>query len=259
VPLDLLPPQGLPGLSQPLPAARVKARPRRRQLGCGGLREAATIASTMPSLPTLAVYALTAVVVLLVPGPAVLYIVSQSVRQGRHAGIASVLGIHTGTLVQVVAAVLGASWLLLSSAVAFSAVKYVGAAYLIYLGVRKLLGRDEGQAIQARAEPRRLARTYYQGVLVNVLNPKLALFFFAFLPQFVDPARGAVAAQVATFGVVFVLLGLCTDGAYALVAGTVGPWLRRNARLLRGERYVVGTTFVGLGVAAAVSGARRTR
>ncbi len=207
----------------------------------------------------LALYVVTAVIVLLVPGPAVLFIVSQSVRQGRRAGIASVLGIHTGTLVQVVAAVLGGSWLLLSSALTYSAVKYLGAAYLVYLGVRKLLGWDESHSVQAAAPSKSLVRLFYQGVLVNVLNPKLALFFFAFLPQFVDRSRGAVPVQVATFGVVFVLLGLCTDGGWALVAGTVGPWLRSNVRLLRGERYVVGTTFIGLGVAAALSGARRTR
>jgi threonine/homoserine/homoserine lactone efflux protein len=212
----------------------------------------------MPSPSILALYAATAVLVLLIPGPAVLYIVSQSVRQGRRAGIASVLGIHAGTLVQVVFAVLGGSYLLLSSALTYSLVKYLGAAYLVYLGVRKLLGRDEPAVISTEASPRSPARLFFQGVLVNVLNPKLALFFFAFLPQFVDPSRGAVPAQVATFGIVFVLLGLCTDGTYAMVAGTVGPWLRGHARLLRGERYVVGTTFIGLGVAAAFSGHRRT-
>jgi threonine/homoserine/homoserine lactone efflux protein len=215
----------------------------------------------MPSPSTLLVYAVTAVIVLLVPGPAVLYIVSQSVRQGRRAGIASVLGIHTGTLVQVVAAVLGASWLLVSSALAFTVVKYLGAAYLVYLGVRKLLGRDEPLAAEpgAEARPKRPVRLFYQGVLVNVLNPKLALFFLAFLPQFVDRARGAVPVQVATFGIAFVLLGLCTDTSYALVAGTVGPWLREHVRLLRGERYVVGGAFVGLGVAAAFSTTDRSR
>ena len=213
----------------------------------------------MPSPSILALYAVAAVIVLLVPGPAVLYIVSQSLRQGRRAGIASVLGIHAGTLVQVAVAVLGGSYLLLTSALTYSLVKYLGAAYLIYLGVRKLLGRDEPRAIEAGAPPRSTALLFYQGMFVNVLNPKLALFFFAFLPQFVDRSRGAVPVQVATFGIVFVLLGLCTDGCYALVAGTVGPWLRGHARLLRGERYVVGTTFIGLGVAAALTGTRRTR
>jgi threonine/homoserine/homoserine lactone efflux protein len=213
----------------------------------------------MPSPSILALYAATAVIVLLIPGPAVLYIVSQSVRQGRRAGIASVLGIHAGTLVQVVVAVLGGSYLLLSSALTFSVVKYLGAAYLVYLGVRKLLGRDEAPDIQTDARPSSAARLFYQGMLVNVLNPKLALFFFAFLPQFVDPSRGAVPLQVATFGIVFVLIGLCTDGSYALVAGSVGPWLRGHVRLVRGERYVVGTTFIGLGVAAALTGSRRTR
>jgi threonine/homoserine/homoserine lactone efflux protein len=215
----------------------------------------------MPSLSTLLVYAVAAVAVLLVPGPAVLYIVSQSVRQGRRAGIASVLAVHTGTLVQVVAAVLGASWLLASSALAFSVVRHLGAAYLVYLGARKLLGKDDQPAVEpgVAPRPRRPARLFYRGVLVNVLNPKLALFFLAFLPQFVDRARGDVPLQVATFGVAFVLLGLCTDTSYALVAGTVGPWLRGHARLLRGERYVVGSAFVGLGVAAAFPGGDRTR
>ena len=217
----------------------------------------------MPNSSTLLVYAATAVAVLLVPGPAVLYIVSQSVRQGRRAGIASVLGIHAGTLVQVTAAVIGASWLLLSSALAYSVVKYLGAAYLVYLGVRKLLGRDETLGVEpespSRTQPKRPARLFYEGALVNMLNPKLALFFLAFLPQFVDPSRGPVPVQVATFGVMFVLLGLVTDSSYAMVAGTVGPWLRGHARLLRGERYVVGSAFVGLGVATALSGSDRTR
>lgn len=228
----------------------------------------------MPSPSVLALYAAAAVAVLLIPGPAVLYIVSQSVRQGRRAGIASVLGIHAGTLVQVAFAVLGGSYLLVASSLTFSVVKYLGAAYLVYLGVRKLLGRDEQIVVgtedpaapgasrapaAAPASRRTAARLFYQGMLVNVLNPKLALFFFAFLPQFVDRSRGAVPAQVATFGIVFVLLGLCTDGTYALVAGSIGPWLRGHARVLRGERYVVGATFIGLGVAAALSGSRRTR
>jgi threonine/homoserine/homoserine lactone efflux protein len=210
----------------------------------------------MPTPATLALYVATATVVLIIPGPAVLYIVSQGVRHGPRAGVTAVLGIHAGTLVQVIAAVAGLSWVLVSSAWAFTVVKYAGAAYLIYLGVRKLLSKDEVQFIAAVPAKSR-ARLFREGILVNILNPKLALFFLAFLPQFVDPARGALPVQIAVFGLVFVLLGLCTDGTYALLAGAVGPWLRRSTRFLRGERYVVGGTFIGLGVAAALTPGRQ--
>jgi threonine/homoserine/homoserine lactone efflux protein len=211
----------------------------------------------MPTFPTITWYVAAAAVVLIIPGPAVLYIVSQGVRHGRRAGVTAVLGIHAGTLVQVLAAVAGLSWVLVSSAAAFTVVKYLGAAYLIYLGVRKLLSKDETPVIGAPAAKSR-ARLFREGTLVNILNPKLALFFLAFLPQFVDPARGVIPVQIAVFGLVFVLLGLITDGAYALLAGVVGPWLRGSARFLRGERYVVGGTFIGLGVVAALTPERHT-
>jgi threonine/homoserine/homoserine lactone efflux protein len=212
----------------------------------------------MPTLSTLALYALTAAVVLIIPGPAVLYVVSQGVRHGRRAGVTAVLGIHGGTLVQVIAAVAGLSWVLVSSALAFTVVKYAGAAYLIYLGVRKLLSKDEVLRFESAPSASR-ARLFRDGILVNILNPKLALFFLAFLPQFVDATRGAIPAQIAVFGLVFVLIGLCTDSTYALLAGSVGPWLRRSARFLRGERYVVGGTFIGLGVVAALTPGHRSR
>jgi threonine/homoserine/homoserine lactone efflux protein len=219
----------------------------------------------MPTLSTFALYVLTATIVLIVPGPAVLYVVSQGVRHGPRAGITAVLGIHVGTLVQLAAAVIGLSWLLMASSVAFTVVKYVGAAYLIYLGVRALLGRGHepvatvamGESTAGRTAGRTARRLFGEGVLVNVLNPKIALFFLAFVPQFVDPARGAVTGQVVAFGLVFVLLGLCTDGGYALLAGVVGPWLRRSTRFLRGERYVVGCTFIGLGAVAALTPVRQ--
>jgi threonine/homoserine/homoserine lactone efflux protein len=206
----------------------------------------------MPTLSTLALYVVTATVVLIIPGPAVLYVVSQGVRHGRRAGVTAVLGIHGGTLVQVIAAVAGLSWVLVSSALAFTVVKYAGAAYLIYLGVRKLLSKDEVVQIEDAPAASR-ARLFRDGILVNILNPKLALFFLAFLPQFVDATRGAIPAQIAVFGLVFVLIGLCTDSTYALVAGSLGPWLRHSARFLRRERYVVGGTFIGLGVVAALT------
>lgn len=211
---------------------------------------------TMPTGSVLAVFVFTATIVLIVPGPAVLFIVAQGVRQGPRAGLICVLGAHTGTLIQVAAAVAGLSWILLSSALAFDVVKYLGAAYLIYLGVRTLLRKP----VQAEIEiaPRPAARLFTEGVLVNTLNPKLALFFLAFLPQFVDPGRGSVSTQIAVFGIVFIALGVCTDSAYALLAGVIGPWLRRSTRFLRGERLVVGGTFIGLGAVAALTPGHRS-
>jgi threonine/homoserine/homoserine lactone efflux protein len=210
----------------------------------------------MPDASQLALFALAALALLAIPGPAVLFIVAQSVGHGRRAGLVSVLGIHAGSLVHVAAATVGLSSLLVSSAEAYTAVKYAGAAYLVWLGVRRLLGRDRTDTVDGlgRAGRGRLLR---QAFVVNVLNPKTALFFFAFLPQFVEPSAGSVALQTATFGLVFVLLGLITDGLWALAAGTASAWLKDSAVFLRAERFVSGAVLVGLGVATAVSGPRR--
>lgn len=207
----------------------------------------------MPDPSKLAFFIAAAIALLVTPGPAVLYIVARSVDQGRLAGVASVLGIEVGTLVHVGGASLGLSALLLSSALAFSVVKYLGAAYLVFLGVRRLLAREEAQRLAA-AEHKSLSRIFAQGVLVNLLNPKTALFFFAFLPQFVDVSKGAIGAQVLVLGVIFVMIAVCSDGLYALLAGTAGNWLRGNLRFLRAQRYLGGTALVVLGVTAAVSG-----
>ena len=201
----------------------------------------------MPDWDSLGLFSLAALALLLVPGPAVLFIVAQSVDQGRVAGLVSVAGIHLGTLVHTLAAAVGLSALIVSSAVAFSVVKYAGAAYLIYLGVRRLLERDPPGTVTARRQP--LASLFWRGALVNVLNPKTALFFFAFLPQFVDPSR-AVWSQVIAFGLLFVALGFVSDGLYALTAGTFGGWLRRRPRALR---LGSGSVYVGLGAALALS------
>jgi threonine/homoserine/homoserine lactone efflux protein len=212
----------------------------------------------MPDAATLAVFAVAAVTLLVIPGPAVLYIVSRSVGQGRAAGLASVCGIHVGSLLHVAAAALGLSALLVSSALAYDAVRYLGAAYLVWLGVQRLLARDEA-AGTAGAARERLGRVFAQGVVVNVLNPKTALFFFAFLPQFVDAAAGSVPLQVAVLGATFVGLGLVTDGAYALLASTGAGLLRRRRRVARASRLVSGGVLVGLGVTTALAGSRSTR
>jgi len=212
--------------------------------------------SLLPSSNDLLLFMTATVILLLIPGPAVLYVLARSVDQGRKAGLASCSGIATGSLVHVMAATLGLSALLLSSAVAYSMVKYAGAAYLFYLGIKKLRERPlaDGEVKHVPALP--LRRVYTQGVLVEALNPKVAIFFFAFLPQFVNPARGHVSLQFFALGMLFTLMGFTTDSAWALTAGSAAGWLRRNRTFIRNERYVSGTVYLGLGMATAVSGSR---
>jgi threonine/homoserine/homoserine lactone efflux protein len=211
----------------------------------------------IPSAGSLGLFIVAALALLVVPGPAVLYIVARSVAQGRAAGFVSDLGIHSATLVHVAAASLGLSALLASSAVAFSVVKYAGAAYLIWIGLRKLFGREETPDVDMALKPRSRARLFREGFVVNLLNPKTALFFLAFLPQFVEVGRGHVAMQIAFLGIVFTLLGLVSDGCYALAAGTLGDRLRRSRAYLRFERTISGVLFIGLGVSAALTGSHR--
>jgi threonine/homoserine/homoserine lactone efflux protein len=211
----------------------------------------------IPGASSISVFAAAAALLLLTPGPAVLYIVARSVEQGRIAGLVSVFGITTGTLVHVLASTLGLSALLASSAIAFAIVKYAGAAYLIYLGVRRILTRVETPASPLKLQTRSLRKLYRDGFIVNVLNPKTGLFFLAFLPQFVDPARGSVPMQLAFLGLLFTLMGLLSDGTYALIAGTAGAWVKRRSRYLEWERYATGGVFIGLGVTAALTGGRK--
>jgi threonine/homoserine/homoserine lactone efflux protein len=210
----------------------------------------------MPSLSTYALYVVAALILLAIPGPAVLFVIAQSVGRGKRVGLVSVLGLHAGSLVHVAAAALGISSLLLASATAFSVVKYAGAAYLVVLGLRRLLTRETGAGAPLDGAGG-LARHFRQGFVVNVLNPKTALFFFAFLPQFVDPASGLPALQVTILGLTFVALGLVTDGLWALASSTAGERLRRSTRFPRIERYASGSVLVGLGVATAISGSHR--
>jgi threonine/homoserine/homoserine lactone efflux protein len=203
-------------------------------------------------LPNLPVFLLAALILLLTPGPAVLYIIARSMDQGRLAGFVSVLSIESGNSVHVLAATLGLSAILMSSALAFSIVKYLGAAYLIYLGVRRLLTRTQDHEV-ASLQQQSLRCIYSQGVLVATLNPKTALFFLAFLPQFVDPSVGSVTLQLLTLGSLFVMMAIVTDSMYALLASTAGGWLKRNRSFLRADRYIVGSVYIGLGVTAALA------
>jgi threonine/homoserine/homoserine lactone efflux protein len=204
-----------------------------------------------PDSTSLWLFSLAALALLAIPGPAVLYIVVQSAEQGRRVGLASVAGVHLGTLVHVTAATAGLSAIIVASAVAFSVVKYAGAAYLIYLGIRRLLTRDERVAVDRGRES--LQRAFVRGAMVNVLNPKTAIFFLAFLPQFVDADRGAVWSQALVLGLVFVALGFVSDSLYALAAGSAAGLLRRRRRVMR---YGSGLVYIGLGATAAL--AKRT-
>jgi threonine/homoserine/homoserine lactone efflux protein len=207
----------------------------------------------IPGTTNLSLFVVAAVALLLVPGPAVLYIVARSIEQGRLAGFVSDLGIHSATLVHVLAAALGLSALLASSALAFAAVKYAGAAYLIWIGLKKIFGRAEKGEVAA-LKPASYSRLYRDGFIVNLLNPKTALFFLAFLPQFVDVGRGHVVSQIVVLGLIFTGLGFISDGCYALAASAAGKWLRQSRAYQSFERYVSGAIFIALGVSAAFAG-----
>jgi threonine/homoserine/homoserine lactone efflux protein len=207
----------------------------------------------IPTHSSLLLFITGAVVLLVIPGPAVFYIVGRSIDQGRRAGVISALGIATGALVHVTAAALGLSALLVSSSTAFSVVKYSGAAYLIYLGLEKLYRGDSFGKSRA-PEPAKLGRIFRQGVVVSVLNPKEALFFFAFLPQFVDYSQGRISGQILFLGLLFICLGVTSDTLWALSAGTLAQYLKRNTRWLKVQRYVSGGMLISLGVATAFAG-----
>ena len=197
-----------------------------------------------------------ALALLLVPGPAVLYITARSANQGRLAGLVSVLAIETANFLQAVAATLGLSAILLSSALAFDVVKYLGAAYLIYLGIRKLLAREEESGTEM-INQESLSRIYWQGFAINLLNPKTALFFFAFLPQFVDPTQGNVTGQTLLLGAIFVVMALITDSLYALLASSLAGRLRSSHHFQKGQRYFAGLVYVGLGITTALTGSKK--
>ena len=210
----------------------------------------------MIELSKLYFFVAAALALLLIPGPAVLYITARSASQGRLAGLVSVLAIETANFTQAVAAALGLSAILLSSAMAFNVVKYVGAAYLIYLGIRKLLSREEDMENES-VQTESLSRIYWQGFAVNILNPKTAFFFLAFLPQFVSPEKGNVTAQTLLLGAIFVGLAIITDSMYALVASSVAGRLKGNKNFQKGGRYFAGLVYIGLGIATAFTSAKK--
>lgn len=207
----------------------------------------------------LALFFAASLTILLMPGPAVLYIVARSIGQGRLAGVVSVFGVGFGSIVHVAAAAFGLSALLMSSALAYSAVKFAGAFYLIYLGIKKLTSKPTlaEAAEKNEGEPLNLRKIFAEGIVVNVLNPKTAIFFFAFLPQFVDVNLGHIAWQMMVYGLAFSVMGMMTDSMWALAAGTAGRTLKAHPKFIHGEKYFAGVTYLALGTLAAVSGSHK--
>jgi threonine/homoserine/homoserine lactone efflux protein len=207
----------------------------------------------MPETSHVLAFTGAALVLLLGPGPAVLFVVTRSVQLGRRAGLLATLGLSVGGLVHVVAAVVGLSAIVAASAELFTALKLLGAGYLIYLGIKTLAGPAE-PAPEADAPPTAGSRLFLDGLVVNVLNPKPALFFLAFLPQFVTRGGAPVEMQLAVLGLLLVGLGLVTDSAYALLAGSARRFLTGRPRIWRARRVVSGTIYLGLGLSAALTG-----
>ncbi|MFM8946674.1 MAG: LysE family translocator [Actinomycetota bacterium] len=205
----------------------------------------------MPDLGSIVTFAIASVTLLLIPGPAVIYILNRSVADGREVGLSAVAGLELGNLVHAVAAAAGLSAVLATSATAFNTVKWLGAGYLIFVGVRTLLRPPVAVASEATSVSRR--RTFVQGIVVNTLNPKVALFFLSFLPQFIDPDKGAAWSQALVLGITFVLIGCLTDGLYALTASALRARLLSGRTLPFVQRYVAGTVFIGLGLVAATT------
>ena len=202
----------------------------------------------MPEASTILAFITAALILLIIPGPAVLYIITRSTEQGTKAGLISVCGIQAGTLVHAFAASLGVSAILMASAMAFALLKYAGAGYLIYLGLKKIFGKQQTEEQKQLKVQQSMKAIFWQGMVVNVLNPKCALFLFSFLPHFINPATGNVTGQVLFFGLLFTLLAFMTDGFYALLAGRMGKYLKGNSYYLKLEAYISGIIYIFLGL-----------
>jgi threonine/homoserine/homoserine lactone efflux protein len=211
----------------------------------------------VPSSSAIAAFAVASLLLLVIPGPAVLYIVNRSVSDGRQVGIAAATGLSLGNLVHALAAAAGLSAVISTSAAAFNAVKWAGAAYLVWVGVRTLM--RPAPVIDPDRPGVSLRRSFTQGIVVNTLNPKVALFFLSFLPQFIDTDAGRPGLQALVLGLVFVLIGFCTDSTYSLLASGLRHVLLRGKALPFVQRWVAGTVFIGLGLVAASASASHAR
>jgi threonine/homoserine/homoserine lactone efflux protein len=205
----------------------------------------------MPTLDSIVAFAIASLALLVIPGPAVLYVINRSISDGRSTALAAVAGLEIGNFMHVVAATLGLSAVIAASAAAFGVVKWIGAGYLIYTGIRTLSRKPATFNQEQKSLSRR--KSFTQGIVVNTFNPKVALFFLSFLPQFIDTEKGSTALQSLVLGSIFVLLGLCSDGLYAILASALRGPLLRGKSLPIVQRYVAGSVFVLLGVVAATA------
>ncbi len=210
----------------------------------------------MFNLATIGFFSLASIILALTPGPDMLYIATRSMAQGRSAGIVSALGVHSGVLVHTLAAAFGLSAIIVASATAFSIIKYAGAAYLIYLGLKTMAGRAETLVVK-KTEYSRFRQIYFQGLITNLLNPKVILFFLAFLPQFVDPAMGNIPLQLILLGLLMVIVTLPIDLGVGLAGGTVGKWLNNRMQIQRTSKWVAGALFIALGIGTALTGTKK--
>ncbi|MCZ7596913.1 MAG: LysE family translocator [Gammaproteobacteria bacterium] len=213
----------------------------------------------LPDAPELAFFLASSLALLLLPGPAVFYVIARSVAQGRDAGPVSALGVGAGSLVHVSAAAFGISALVASSAELFTLLRIAGAAYLVYLGIRALMSTPDGTGGRIpRLAERSLGEVFREGVVVNILNPKTAIFFVAFLPQFADPARGPVGLQIFLLGGMFIVLGIVTDGLYAIASHRITRRFTAGARAQKIRARVAAAVYFVLGAATLTVEAPRT-
>lgn len=205
----------------------------------------------MPSLDSIVAFAIASLALLVIPGPAVLYVINRSIADGRSTALAAVAGLEIGNFMHVVAATLGLSAVIAASATAFGVVKWIGAGYLIYTGIRTLSRKPAAFNEEQKTLSRR--KSFTQGIIVNTFNPKVALFFLSFLPQFIDEKLGSAALQSLILGSMFVAIGLCTDGLYAILASALRTTLLRGKSLPFVQRYVAGSVFIALGLIASTT------
>jgi len=210
----------------------------------------------VPSPSTLAAFALSSLVLILLPGPAMLFLVARGISGGRRVGALSALGIEAATAVYVLATALGLTAVLAASTLAFSIVRYAGAAYLVFLGVRTILDLRDPKAPTVSSVDRTLWGSWRQGFLVGISNPKVALFFLAFFPQFIHPDAGPVATQVLVLGAVIVAIGTVLDVSYGVLGGLARARLSRRSSAARRGRIAIGLTYIGLGGLTAATGQR---